>query len=287
MVRFTIIASIFAVAIASASAASTEGLAPTRKCGTTHTLSPEREAEAQRFIAAYHNANNTLKNGRVDAASTKSVGIHWHIITSGSTGSLASSQIKKQISVLNDDYAPSGFSFHLISTDTTNNPNWYSKVDSGNSYEREMKNALHKGSANALNVYTVGFNNGLLGFATFPSDYSSSPNLDGIVIDGRSLPGGSLSPYNLGKTATHEVGHWLGLYHTFQGGCSGSGDYVSDTPPQSKASSGCPVGQDSCSGGGSDDVHNYMDYSDDSCMNHFTSGQNTRMVSLTSQYRGL
>ncbi|KAE8227995.1 hypothetical protein CF326_g7091, partial [Tilletia indica] len=84
-----------------------------------------------------------------------------------------------------------------------------------------------------------------------------------------------------------EVGHWLGLYHVFQGGCSGSGDSVSDTPPQSTATSGCPSSQDSCSGGGLDSIHNYMDYSNDSCMDQFTSGQNTRMQSLTQSYRGI
>ena len=102
-----------------------------------------------------------------------------------------------------------------------------------------------------------------------------------------SLPGGDIANYSLGETATHEAGHWLGLHHTFQGGCNDPGDAVDDTPAQASPTNGCPEGRDSClDDQGLDPIHNYMDYSWDSCYTEFTSGQSSRIASMWSAYRG-
>ena len=222
------------------------------------------------------------------AAVAATIPVHLHVITSRSgEGAPTRRQINQQIDVLNNAYAPSGFSFTLATTDTTANDAWYTAVP-GTRDEREMKRTLHRGGAGALNMYTNNMGDNLLGWATFPWEYTSNPRLDGIVILNSSLPGGSAVPYDLGDTATHEVGHWLGLYHTFQGGCSRRGDSVDDTPAERSPAFGCPVGRDSCTGRndvGADPIFNFMDYTDDACMNQFSVGQAERMGAMWSLFR--
>ena len=99
-------------------------------------------------------------------------------------------------------------------------------------------------------------------------------------VDWRSMLGTSSQyqgQYDLGETLPHEVGHWLNLPHTFEGGCSEPNDGVADTPAQASPTSGCPIGRDSCPLPGLDPIHNYMDYSYDSCYTEFTPGQVLRM----------
>lgn len=212
------------------------------------------------------------------------INVYWHTITSGSSGALTSAEVAAQIAVLNSAYSGTGWAFSLVSTDTTSNSTWYNGCATS-SYETAMKTALRTGTADDLNIYSCNPSGGLLGWATFPTSYTSYPTSDGVVLLYSSLPGGSAAPYNLGDTATHEVGHWMGLYHTFQGGCSKTGDSVSDTPAERSANYGCPTGTDTCSTSGADPIENFMDYTDDSCMYAFTTAQDTRMDASFSAYR--
>ena len=219
------------------------------------------------------------------------VDVYMHVITdSNNNGALSTGDISNQISVLNSAYQNTPFRFQLVDVDTTANDAWYT-AGYGSQAERQMKSALRQGDAGDLNFYTNNMGGGLLGWATFPTDYASDPINDGVMVLYSSLPGGSADPYNEGDTGTHEVGHWLGLYHTFQGGCGGSGDYVSDTPGEKSPAYGRPVGRDTCTKGknaaGLDPVENFMDYSDDSCMYQFTAGQALRADELSFVYRNL
>jgi hypothetical protein len=224
------------------------------------------------------------------AAGAAPINVYWHVINNGSgiaNGDIPISQIDAQIAVLHAAFASAGYSFALAGVNRTTNAAWYTATN-GTTAERDMKNALRQGSADDLNIYSNNMGGGLLGWATFPSSYASSPKMDGVVVLFSSVPGGTTVPYNLGDTATHEVGHWLGLYHTFQGGCSNSGDLVSDTAAERSPAYGCPVGRDSCAGKkfpGPDPITNFMDYTDDACMNLFTPGQVTRIDTQWTTYR--
>ena len=254
-----------------------------RKCGADH--NPERIAAAEQDYKERKTFEQMF--GITESATGGTINVYFHVINKGTgiaNGDLPASQITDQMNVLNAAYASTGWSFNLVATTRTTNSTWYNTCDQS-STESAMKTALRQGSADDLNIYSCNPGGGLLGYATFPSSYASQPKLDGVVILYSSVPGGTASPYNEGDTATHEVGHWMGLYHTFQGGCSKSGDYVSDTPAERSSAYGCPVGRDTCSSTGLDPIRNFMDYTDDSCMFEFSTGQDSRMDSQFTTYR--
>ena len=153
--------------------------------------------------------------------------------------------------------------------------------------EFAMKDSLGVGGGTELNLYlTKG--GGLLGWAFVPRIRVWDKKyevLDGVVVNSGSVPGGTIENYDLGHTVTHEVGHWLGLEHTFEKGCLGDGDRVDDTPPQLVPTEGCPVGKDTCPEAGLDPIRNFMDYSYDACYEEFTDGQAARMQAQYLHWR--
>ena len=202
--------------------------------------------------------------------------------------------VSAQMDVLNSSYAGSTggeatqtpFTFELTDTNFVTNEAWSTVTPGGK--ERKMKRALHEGDTSTLNVYAANIGDGLLGWATFPSGYKENQAyMDGVVILDESMPGGAAAPYDGGDTLVHEVGHWLALYHTFQGGCMGDGDEVGDTPAEAGPAFGCPTGIDTCAAPGVDPINNFMDYTDDACMYEFTPGQAARMSDAWLQYRAV
>lgn len=263
-----------------------------RRCGTRHPSAVERgniEKNMRQILALKGKPPGTPGGGGGSGGGGNGGGgtgttieVWFHVIHNGATGDVPASQLANQLEILRAEFP--GYTFNLAGTTRTNNAQWFN-MGYGTGAERKAKRALREGGANALNIYTANPGQGLLGWATFPWNYASNPQMDGVVIHYASLPGGSFAPYDEGDTATHEVGHWMGLYHTFQGGCTGDGDSVGDTPAEAEPAFGCPTGRDTCPGGGLDPITNFMDYTDDACMFEFTSGQDGRMGNSFSAYR--
>lgn len=248
----------------------------------------EMLAELRRELLVRYGTADEAAVDRAFRRASIVVPVRFHVITDGRSGRVSRAAALRQITVLNNAYsgrtggADTGVRFRMVSYDVTKNASWFRNPQAN---ERRMKAALNRGGAGTLNLYTAAVGVEVLGFSTYPQNYRSRPSEDGVVVDYRSLPGGPYQNYNHGYTAVHEVGHWLGLFHTFENGCNPPGDGVDDTPYEAVPTEGCPLFKDTCPAEGSDPIHNFMDYAWDSCMREFTPGQAQRIRAAWLAFR--
>ncbi|PWI30035.1 hypothetical protein DI383_09795 [Flavobacteriaceae bacterium LYZ1037] len=251
-----------------------------------------------------------LANGR---GSTITIPIVFHVLTDGSgADNISEALIQAQLDQLNIDFGNMDNSPYAQAVDTDvrfclaqQDPNGLAMSENGinrvldygdagqsqGSMDGGIKQATQWDPTRYLNVWVANLGGGLLGYAQFPTGagipmYPGGPsNTDGVVVlnssvGSEAMPNPAGGAYARGRTLTHEIGHWIGLHHIWgDGGCSVD-DYCADTPAASGSNFGCATGVDSCTGDGPDMVENYMDYSDDTCMNTFTNDQKTRILAV-------
>lgn len=276
---------------------------------------------------AIQNAEILMQNAERNSSSNAniiSIPVVVHVVWNLSVQNITDAQILSQLKILNDD-------FRLLNKDSlkTNHPFWPFTADTeiefclakkdpnGNAttgITRTQTSVVEWDDFNAddlkytslggkdnwdptkyLNIYVANLQDGLLGFATFPDELSTNPDLDGVVIRPEAFGNtgtagtGGYSANNLGRTATHEVGHWLFLFHIWGDEPCGN-DFINDTPVAQAENYNCPSfprnPNNSCGAGANGEMYmNYMDYVDDDCMKMFTAGQKTRMRNAITQFR--
>lgn len=229
------------------------------------------------------------------SAGTVEIQVYFHVLTmdEGSVGNVLEAVLIEQITVLNKAFAGAGpdgqgaitpFKFVYAGMEVTRNTSWFNMTYNNppTQEERDAKAYLNRGDKSTLNVYTASVAGGPFGWTRWPWDLDD--RVDGIVIRHTTLPGGDSISFNKGDTLTHEVGHWLGLYHTFEGGCDEPGDFVDDTWPEEDPGEDCTP-KFTCEDGRPDPIHNFMNYTTDECMYKFTRKQSDRMDTIHLEYR--
>jgi hypothetical protein len=279
-----------------------------RSCGAYEVLQEQLKADPtlkQRMDQIELFTQRMIQSGKQNGNNTIiEIPVVVHVVYNTNAQNISDLQIASQIDVLNEDYA-------ATNGDNRNTPSLFQQVTSSGfgvhfylAETRRVKTKFRSFSTNDavkftqkggddaidptsnLNMWACNLGRGLLGYAQFPGGPSAT---DGVVIlysafGSRSkYPGGTyVSKYDLGRTATHEVGHWMNLRHIWGddgGSCSGS-DQVADTPNQAGENYGCPsFPHVSCSNSG-DMSMNYMDYTDDACMYMFSNGQQSRALAV-------
>tara|TARA_B100001250_G_scaffold9849_1_gene8552 strand:- start:1865 stop:2968 length:1104 start_codon:yes stop_codon:yes gene_type:complete len=293
------------------------------RCGTTtitkHMMDfyPEYKVEREKVNA--ETKKWIQDNPQNDNKTIITIPVVVHVVWKTNAENISDAQIFSQIDILNNDFrrtnidiinTPDSFAvvaadcqidFCLATTDPNGNPTTgitrtETTVDQFGMFGGGVEESSSGGkdawpNDDYLNIWVCNLGNGLLGYATPPSNWIG--NTDGVVINyphfGES--GNTNAPYHKGRTATHEVGHWLNLEHLWGGGwgagCSADDD-VTDTPNQEEENYGCqsfPHNANACGTPNGDMFMNYMDYTNDACMNLFTEGQKTRMIAAINQYR--
>ncbi|CAM1358076.1 exported hypothetical protein [Tenacibaculum litopenaei] len=231
-----------------------------------------------------------------------------HVIYSKAQENISDAQIQSQIDVINEDFrrtnsdktnkwsqaADTEIEFYLAKVDPSGNPTNGITRKSSTKTSWGTSDAMKKSSqggvdpwntAEYLNMWVCNIGGGILGYAQFPGGSAAT---DGVVMSpqyfGSSAKGSGFylsAPFDKGRTTTHEIGHYLNLRHIWGDGGCGVDDFVSDTPESDAANYNCATGHQSC--GSEDMVQNYMDYSDDSCMNLYTLGQKNRMRAVLEE----